>query len=321
VREAFDLLRASEQPVCGTLSTIHAIRRAEPRPLHEVACCKAAVELTLPSFKSNIADPPCRDSDRAQTRTPLHLGSARNQQLRPRRRPLRLLCDLPEDRRHPDDDGRNRNMKDISASEYIRKTFIRLIDCRLVRNGGSGPKRSSVSRLLNGSREFARNGSSTRMKKRHVRHLHRNDKHLRNSRHARELRRHSDASAIFTLDIDHDGPPAHCEDSPIQRWCRRRITTLNTSPEKFQVRVAGRGYLTGNTARPYLVPWHANSEAILRPPIPLAVLRLPGFVNRSINEFRVQRREAHRTAFITLQDFRPMPEPIEQRLPAHVTGC
>jgi len=69
----------------------------------------------------------------------------------------------------------SRNMKDISASEYIRTNFHPSDRIAvLVRNGGTGETIQRIA-TANGSRELPlRNGSSTRMK-RGMRHLHRNE--------------------------------------------------------------------------------------------------------------------------------------------------
>jgi len=97
-------------------------------------------------------------------------------------------------------------MKDISASEYIRTNFHPSDRLPSWSATAVRAKRSSVSRLLNGSREFPlRNGSSTRMKKRHATSTSNEHPETRGTPRTKE-----DIQTIrhLYLDIDHDGPPA-----------------------------------------------------------------------------------------------------------------
>ena len=208
----------------------------------------------------------------------------------------------------------SRNMKDISASEYIRTNFHPSDRIAvLVRNGGTG---ETIQRIATAER-IAGTPAQEWLQ-------HKNEKEacdiyigMNTLKPEARTRTKQDIQTIrhLYLDIDHDGPPA------LAKIRQSNVVpppnyTLNTSPEKFQIvwRVEGIDREHGEALLRTMARKLGGDPAATDS---TRVLRLPGFVNRKYQtEFRVQ-AEKHTDRIHHLQDFRLRTEPIDNDFRAH----
>lgn len=208
----------------------------------------------------------------------------------------------------------SRNMKDISASEYIRTNFHPSDRIAvLVRNGGTG---ETIQRIATAERIAGTSAQEWLQ--------HKNEKEacdiyigMNTLKPEARTRTKGDIQTIrhLYLDIDHDGPSA------LAKIRQSNLVpppnyTVNTSPDKFQIvwRVEGIDREHGEALLRAMARKLGGDPAATDS---TRVLRLPGFINRKYKtDFRVQ-AEKHTDRIHHLQDFRLHTEPIDNNFRAH----